>query len=102
MDASGGGQGVGHQQPQRPEGDEQHDRREEVAVGAGMVDGGLTEDHERYQRHAQQRHRQLGPPLDRAAGRVDASLGGPGAHSSSPRRIASATAAARSETPSFS
>ena len=77
------------QQPGRPGAEGTGERKERAAVVGGMVDEMLPEDDDGREDGA---HR--GEPQ-----RPDA---GPTAHSSSPRRMAAATAAARSDTPSFS
>ena len=93
---------VRHQQPYRPQSDQEQQGHEEVAVGPGVVDGALAERDQRNQGDAQQRHAELGARPLGAAVRGGARNAGGRPHSSSPRRIASATAAARSETSSFS
>ena len=96
-------QSVRDQQPDRPHADEGKQRPEQIAVGRpGPLHAGLPDRHERYQRHPQHRHPELGPdtllPRRRGCGPLVDGC----AHSSNPARIAAATAAARSETPSFS
>ena len=91
------------QQDEGPRAERDQQRHEEIALRAGMIDRLLTEKQQRDKGHAKHRHAQLG-----TAGLIDnpARPIGPyclcGDHSSSPRRMPSATAAARSDTPSFS
>ena len=100
--AAGRRERVRHEQPYRPHADQEQQRHEQVAVGPGVVDGALAERDQRNQGDAQQRHAELGARPLGAPVRGSARNAGGWPHSSSPRRIASATAAARSETSSFS
>ena len=77
-------------------------RSEQVAVRwPGMLGDALPDRQNRHQRDAQQRHPALCLRRLLGTGRGFDPLVWRRGHSSSPRRIASATAAARSETPSL-
>ena len=78
----------GREHARRPQREGGEQVREGGGVGARMVDELLAQQHDRHERRPQRRHPQTADPRR--------------GHSSSPRRMASATAAARSETPSFS
>ena len=90
------------EQRHRPHAVDGQQRSEQIAVRRpGMLDDALPDRHHRHQRDPQQRHPEL------AARRLFGTGRGVGlrvrcrGHSSSPRRMASATAAARSDTPSL-
>ena len=90
-DPSGRAAHLGHEHRHRVDERQRGQQAERGAARLGVVDEALGQYEQRDRRQADDRQDRPGPAEDGAAG-----------HSSRPRRMASATAAARSETPSFS